>query len=126
MYARYLSRWLDYFPCNQLHIFDVSVDARSEVERLYEFMGVPNTQAAGDVTASTYSLLEPSTNDVGEPPERESRLGNAMNKATYGKMLDETRIYLQEFFEPYQLELCDLMKKHSCLDVPQISMSCHS
>lgn len=120
MYSKYLAAWLEHFGCSRVHLFDVSVDPMQEVRRLYDFIGLPNDDAADRVTRSNYILLEQSTaasenntvdrgliaqqrnNSTTQTRSSEKQRANSMNKNTYAPMLESTRKFLRDFFYPVQ------------------------
>jgi hypothetical protein len=139
MYSKYLAAWLEHFGCSRVHLFDVSVDPMQEVRRLYDFIGLPNDDAADRVTRSNYMLLEQSTaasenNTDGSGLNAQQRnnstthagWANSMNKNTYAPMLEPTRKFLREFFVPYNREVCDLMDQYPCVEVPLFRQHCSS
>mmetsp|Transcript_15567 Transcript_15567/g.31494 ORF Transcript_15567/g.31494 Transcript_15567/m.31494 type:complete len:556 (+) Transcript_15567:3-1670(+) len=117
LYSEHLPLWLDSFGCSQIHLFDVSVDPYEEVQRLYDFMGTPDNRAAFNVTRATYR--------VQEVTKQYSTGSNALNKNSYGSMLDDTRVQLEDFYLPYNRDLCDLIEVHECLRVPLFERYCH-
>ena len=120
MYSEHLPLWLDSFGCSQVHIFDVSVDPFEEVQRLYNFVGAPNQEAAFNVTRAAYRIQEEKDKAaIGSA----ARL-NALNKNTYEKILDETQAQLEHFYFPYHRKLCDMMHHHGCLRVPLFLRQC--
>mmetsp|Transcript_21839 Transcript_21839/g.62225 ORF Transcript_21839/g.62225 Transcript_21839/m.62225 type:complete len:214 (+) Transcript_21839:401-1042(+) len=121
MYSKYLPAWLSHFQCSQLHLFDVSVDPRTEVGRMYEFIGMPNEAAASNITQTTYVLQANATaaKDYGE-----RRGKNPMNKAIYDPMLNRTRTYLDAYFGAFGEELCDLVVRYPCIAIPLFTRKC--
>jgi hypothetical protein len=120
MYSTHISAWIEHFGCSQMHLFDTSADPKTEVGRLYAFMGVPNEEAAINATKAVYELKE--SVDPNESKER----SNVLNKASYVGMLNETRAILDDFYHPYHKEMCGLMEKHPCLRVPLFRQFCNS
>jgi hypothetical protein len=123
IYSEYLTEWLDQFGCSQVHLSDVTEDPLTAVNSLYEFMGVPNEEAARAAVSEVYSLLnatQVAKTESNNNNQTRSRK-NAMNKASYAAMLQDTRDRLSQFFQPYDRNLCnEMMKKYPCLKKVQL------
>lgn len=100
-------------------MFDTSVDPKREVERLYKFMGVPSEGAAINVNKAAYELMSGAAQD-----KTKGRAPNVLNKASYQPMLNETRERLEDFFHPYNQEMCSLLEIYPCLRVPLFEQFC--
>ena len=144
IYSQYVKIWLEQYTCSQTFIFDVSEDPYTEVNKLYDFVGVPDREVAKQATASIYELQKkekPSTSttssssssrhllvdDWSNSTDGSSSTGsrnNPMNKNTYEPMMESTRQVLNEFYEPHYKEICDMMSQYPCLKVPLFMKHC--
>jgi hypothetical protein len=88
IYSEHLTEWLDQFGCSQVHLSDVTEDPLTAVNSLYEFMGVPNEEAAWAAVSEVYSLLNATqvANAESNNNSQTRSRKNAMNKASYAPM----------------------------------------
>ena len=124
IYSQYLPIWLEQYTCEQTFIFDIQFeDPFTEVNNLYKFMNVSNNNntetVAYEATKSIYNDLK----------KNNGHSMNTMNKNSknsyYEPMMGSTRKMLDEFYEPYYKEICDLMSQYPCLKVPLFIQHCH-
>jgi len=133
MYSRHLEQWLRHFSCSHVHIFDSSNDiVDGELRRLSRFMGIPfanktmNTtvlQASHDLVTNNFHLLSNTTTNT-DADELSELLSESNVTKIYAGMKEETKEYLNAFYEPYQKEACDFLRKYPCVRAPMFQKFC--
>jgi len=113
MYAPFLLSWLSDFDCSQMFIFDLTANEESEVQRLYQFVNKSANKAfATDFPFSSKKHKKESLNKtLAFSSNQHKQVEN--NKL----MMEKTRLHLETFFAPYNMELCSLISTFDCLDI---------